>query len=66
MDLLRRIAEYFKEWDGITETAPRMELNIDELRYIANMNVDCCRLENENKLLKAKLKQVSASEVGDK
>ena len=44
MSLLDRIANYFKEWDGIDETAPKMELNINELRYIANMNVERCRL----------------------
>lgn len=44
MALLDRIANYFKEWDGIDETAPKMELSIHELRYIANMNVERCRL----------------------
>ena len=44
MALLDRIANYFKEWDGIDETAPKMELNIHELKYIANMNVERCRL----------------------
>lgn len=44
MSLLDRIANYFKEWDGIDETAPKMELNIHELRYIADMNVERCRL----------------------
>ena len=44
MALLDRIANYFKEWDGIDEAAPKMELSIHELRYIANMNVERCRL----------------------
>lgn len=44
MSLLDRIANYFKEWDGIDETAPKMELSINDLRYIANMNVERCRL----------------------
>ena len=44
MALLDRIANYFKEWDGIDETAPKMELNIHELRYIADMNRGRCRL----------------------
>jgi len=35
MALLDKIANYFKEWDGIDETAPKMELNIHELRHIA-------------------------------
>lgn len=44
MALLDRIANYFKEWDGIDETAPKMELSINDLRYIADMNVERCRL----------------------
>lgn len=44
MSLLDRIVKYFKEWDGIDETAPTMELNINELRYIASMNVERCNL----------------------
>lgn len=44
MALLDRIANYFKEWDGIDETAPKMELSIHNLRYIADMNVERCRL----------------------
>lgn len=44
MALLERIANYFKEWDGIDETAPKMELSIHDLRYIADMNVERCRL----------------------
>lgn len=44
MALLDRIANYFKEWDGIDDTAPKMELSIHDLRYIADMNVERCRL----------------------
>ena len=44
MSLLDRIVNYFKEWDGIDETAPKMELSINDLRYIADMNVERCRL----------------------
>lgn len=44
MSLFDRIANYFKEWDGIDETAPKMELDIHELRYIANMKIECGRL----------------------
>lgn len=44
MALLDRIANYFMEWDGIDETAPKMELSIHDLRYIADMNVERCRL----------------------
>lgn len=38
--LLNRIANYFKEWDGIDENAPKMELDINELRYIADLNIE--------------------------
>jgi len=44
MNLLGRIANYFKEWDGDDKTAPKMELSIHDLRYIADMNVERCRL----------------------
>lgn len=44
MNLLDRIANYFKEWDGVDETAPKMELSINDLRYIASMHVERCRL----------------------
>lgn len=52
MSLPDRIADYFKEWDGAEETAPKMELNIKELRYVANMNVEISKLKAENKALK--------------
>lgn len=52
MSLLDRIANYFKEWDGAEETAPKMELNIKELRYVADMNVEISKLKAENKALK--------------
>ena len=44
MALLERIANYFKEWDGDDKTAPKMEVSINDLRYIADMNVERCRL----------------------
>lgn len=49
MSLLNRIAKYFADWDGVDETAPKMELDINDLRYIANMHIEKCRLEKENK-----------------
>ena len=66
MSLLDRIANYFKEWDGIDETAPKMELSIHELRYIANMNVERCRLIrqlNEANLKKEKLLMDKTQEI---
>ena len=54
-DLLKRIANYFaNEYDGDDKTAPKMELSVDELRYIASMNVDSCRAEAELRELKNK------------
>lgn len=52
-DLLKRIADYFtNEYDGDDKTAPKMELSVDELRYIASMNVERCRAESELRELK--------------
>ena len=57
-DLLKRIANYFaNEYDGDDKTAPKMELSVDELRYIASMNVDRCRAEAE--LIELKNKRYS-------
>lgn len=54
-DLLKRIANYFaNEYDGDDKTAPKMEVSVDELRYIASMNVDRCRAEAELRELKNK------------
>lgn len=54
-NLLKRIANYFtNEYDGDDKTAPKMELSVDELRYIASMNVDRCRAEAELRELKNK------------
>lgn len=54
-DLLKRIANYFaNEYDGDDKTAPKMELSVDELRYIASMHVDRCRAEAELRELKNK------------
>ena len=54
-DLLKRIANYFaNEYDGDDKTAPKMELSVDELRYIASMNVDRYRAEAELRELKNK------------
>lgn len=54
-DLLKRIANYFaNEYDGDDKTAPKMELSVDELRYITSMNVDRCRAEAELRELKNK------------
>ena len=52
-DLLKRIADYFKnDYQGDDKTAPTMEITVNDLRYIANMNVDKCRAEAELRNLK--------------
>ena len=54
-DLLKRIANYVaNEYNGDDKTAPKMKLSVDELRYIASMNVDRCRAEAELRELKNK------------
>lgn len=54
-DLLKRIADYFtNEYNGDDKTAPKMELSVDELRYITSMNVERCRVEAELRELKNK------------
>ena len=64
-DLLKRIANYFaNEYDGDDKTAPKMELSVDELRYIASMNVDRCRAEAELRELKNKrYSRTNANEI---
>ena len=52
-DLLKRIADYFKnDYQGDDKTAPTMEITVNDLRYIANMNVDRCRAEAELRNIK--------------
>ena len=52
-DLLKRIADYFtNDYKGDDKTAPTMEITVDDLRYIANMNVERCRAEAELRNLK--------------
>lgn len=64
MNLLNKIAAYFKEWDGNEETAPKMELDISELRYIASLNVERCRLETESRILRKHIPKAPVYEYG--
>lgn len=51
--LLKRIADYFSSvYDGDDKTAPKMELSVYDLRYIANLHVEKCRLQAEGDNLK--------------
>lgn len=46
--LLKRIADYFSTmYEGDDKTAPKMELSVNELRYIANLHVENCRLQKQ-------------------
>lgn len=54
-DLLKRIADYFaNDYQGDDETAQTMEITVTDLRYIANMNVERCRAEEELSNIKYK------------
>lgn len=51
--LLKRIADYFSSvYEGDDKTAPKMELSVEDLRYIASLNVEKCRLQTEINNLK--------------
>ena len=47
-DLMHRIAEFFREWNGSTP-APLMQVHIDDLRLIAQMNSELCALREEKR-----------------
>ena len=52
-DLLKRIADYFaNDYQGDDKTAPTMEITVNDLRYIANMNIERCRAESELRNIK--------------
>lgn len=52
-DLIKRIADYFtNDYQGDDKTAPTMEITVNDLRYIANMNVERCRAESELRNIK--------------
>lgn len=52
-DLLKRIADYFaNDYQGDDKIAPTMEITVDDMRYIASMNVDRCRAESELRNIK--------------
>lgn len=52
-DLLKKIADYFaNDYQGDDQTAPTMEITVNDLRYIAKMNVERCIAEAELRELK--------------
>lgn len=52
--LLNRIANYFKEWNGHDKSAPTMEMTIVDLREIATLNVEKCRLSQDLEKMKSR------------
>lgn len=65
-DLLKRIAYYFaNEYHGDDETAPKMELSVEDLRSIVAMNVDRCRAEAELREVKNENVNIKESIRGD-
>lgn len=44
-NVMQRIANYFQyNYEGIDETAPKFEITVEELREIASINTERCRL----------------------
>lgn len=47
-ELLQRIADYFVyQYKGNDEIAPKMDISVDDLRNIAALNVEKCKLETK-------------------
>lgn len=52
--VLKRIADYFRyDYEGDDKTAPKLQLSVDELRYIAALHTERCRLQADLRNLKA-------------
>lgn len=47
-ELLQRIANYFAyQYKGNDKDAPKMDMSVDDLRNIAELNIEKCRLETK-------------------
>lgn len=47
-ELLQRIANYFAyQYKGNDKVAPKMDMSVDDLRNIAALNIEKCRLETK-------------------
>lgn len=47
-ELLQRIANYFAyQYEGNDKVAPKMDMSVDDLRNIAALNIEKCRLETK-------------------
>lgn len=48
---MQRIAKYFQnDYEGIDETAPKFEVTVEELREIAAINTERCRLLTQERV----------------
>lgn len=57
LNLLERIAHYFsREWSGDKENAPKMEMSVDDLRYISSMNQERCRHRHDKRIINKDLR----------
>ena len=64
-NLLKRVADYFANvYTGDDKTAPKLDLNVCELREIANMHVDKCKTEAELREAKETIRKLLCSEYG--
>ncbi len=65
MNLLNRIANYFaNEYQGDDKTAPEFTVSVDDLREIANLNVEKCGTETKLREAKETIRKLLCSEYG--
>ena len=51
-NVMQRIADYFQnDYEGVDETAPMFEITVEELREIAGMNTERCRLLTQERVI---------------
>ena len=50
-NVMQRISNYFQHnYEGIDETAPKFEITVEELREIAAINTERCRLLTQERV----------------
>lgn len=52
MNALKKIANYFMNFDGEDEDVANIQFNTDELRFIAQLNVELGRAKESEKIVK--------------
>lgn len=51
-NVMQRIADYFQnDYEGVDETAPTFKITVEELREIAGMNTERCRLLAQERVI---------------